>query len=73
MGHSAQSPTQWTIPVSKGRGRSVGRSGPGHLTWLAGAALLGFGVPAVFSGVLELSRGLFVAVYLVFAGPFLAG
>jgi hypothetical protein len=43
-----------------------------HLLWLGAGAVLGFAIPALFSGVLELSRPWFVAIYLLIAGPFLA-
>jgi hypothetical protein len=39
--------------------------------WIVAAALLGFAIAAVFAGALRLPRGIFVAVYLVLAGPFL--
>ena len=39
--------------------------------WVAGAALLGFGASALFSGVVELSRNWFLVPYFGIAIPFL--
>ncbi|MFM8319790.1 MAG: hypothetical protein ACKOC5_02660 [Chloroflexota bacterium] len=40
--------------------------------WILAAAVLGFGITAVFSGWLRLPRSLFLVVYLALAGPFVA-
>jgi hypothetical protein len=39
--------------------------------WIAAAALLGFGIAAVFAGLFRLPRSIFLVAYLVLAGPFL--
>ena len=41
--------------------------------WLLGAAILGYGISALFSGVLRFPRSWFVAAYLVIASAFLFG
>ncbi len=43
-----------------------------YFGWILAATLLGFGVSAVFSGWLQLSRRIFLVVYLFFVGGFLA-
>lgn len=53
----------WTVTRVHGR--------YSHVLWVLAAWALGFAISAVFSGVLELPRARFVAVYLVIAGPFL--
>jgi hypothetical protein len=45
----------------------------GHAAWVAAAAGVGFAVPAVFAGWLELPRELVVLGYLLVVGPFLYG
>ncbi len=44
----------------------------GLMLWVAAAGLLGFGVSALFAGVLKLSRRLFLAPYVLLSGAFLA-
>lgn len=47
------------------------RSNVEALGWLVGAAALGFAVPAVFSGMLELERGIFLLPLIVLEGVLL--
>jgi hypothetical protein len=43
-----------------------------HLTWIVGAAILGFALSAVFAGLLQFQRNLFLVPYLLLAGLFIA-
>jgi len=45
----------------------------GHVAWLVGAAATGFAASSVFSGLLHLSRNLFLLPYAVMAASFLYG
>lgn len=44
-----------------------------YLGWVLGAGLLGFGISALFSGWLKLSRRVFLVPYFGLSGAFLAG
>jgi hypothetical protein len=44
-----------------------------HLLWVLAAAVLGFLISAIFAGILRLSRGWFLVVYLILTAPFLIG
>ena len=48
-------------------------TGLGHLEWVAGLAILGFMVPAVFVGILQLPRSLYLVFYFGLLGAFLYG
>jgi hypothetical protein len=43
-----------------------------NIGWIAAAALLGFAISAVFAGVFNLPRGIYLVVYLALSVPFLA-
>ena len=61
------------IPVHR---REAGTASPAwwqELAWVGAAAVVTFGVTAIFSGALELTRGWFVLVYAVVVVPFLVG
>ncbi len=45
----------------------------GHLKWVAGLAILGFAVPAVLAGVLQLPRNIYLVFYFGLMGAFLYG
>lgn len=42
-----------------------------NFAWIVAAALLGFAIAAVFAGILRFPRGIYLAVYLALAGPFM--
>jgi hypothetical protein len=42
-----------------------------HLTWVLGASLVGFAVPALFAGGLHVNRAVFVLAYLIVSSAFL--
>jgi hypothetical protein len=48
-----------------------GASGWEHVRWVLGAASLGLGVAAIFSGWLRLPRDLFLLIYVTISGTFL--
>jgi len=56
---------------SAGNGAVLRGRGAGQLGWIAGAAMLGLGLSGVFSGLLHLSRDVFLFPYLLGAAGFL--
>lgn len=51
----------------------VRSTGWGHLLWVPGAAIVGMAVSAVFAGLLELPRGLYLIFYVASAGALFYG
>jgi hypothetical protein len=63
---------RWLHPVTHHRpARSTERTWQGYLAWIVAAALIGLATTAVFSGVLELDRDLFLVAYIAVTAPFL--
>jgi hypothetical protein len=63
---------RWLHPVTHDRpARSTERTWQGYLAWIVAAALIGLATTAVFSGVLELDRDLFLVAYIAVTAPFL--
>lgn len=42
-----------------------------NISWIIGAALLGFAIAAIFAGMLRLPRSLYLVIYLALAAPFI--
>lgn len=53
------------------RSQGLERAWWSYLVWILAAAILGYGIAAIFSGWLRLPRNLFLAAYVILAGLFL--
>jgi hypothetical protein len=62
---------RFRIPVHRHEAGTASSTWWQELAWVGAAAIVTFGVSAIFSGALELTRGWFVLVYAVVVVPFL--
>jgi hypothetical protein len=64
---------QNTLTVGSLSARRTQTTWWGHLLWLLAAAVLSWGITAIFAGLLQLARPLFLVPYVLFAMLFLVG
>ncbi len=59
--------------LAAGQTRKVRTTWLAHLQWVAGLAILGLAVPAVFVGIFQLPRSIYLVFYFGLMGAFLYG
>lgn len=64
---------QGQMPVARGIYGSTRMTWLGHLTWVAGLAILGLAVPAIFAGIFQLPRSIYLVFYFGLMGAVLYG